>query len=195
MIPIFLILSIFTHELGHALTAFFSGMREIYLSFYPGLRISIIFNSNDVFPEILFQQTNNLRDGFLASTGYNPPYFPYKLPVSVHNYIILMGSGFNYLISLLSILFLYLFKPKGILFLFGFMGALFFYDILLYSLLPTFFNLRHLFLWGGETAEPIVALTQLGIDQSYSISTVVVLSIIQIICLYKIIPIYNRGKS
>jgi len=215
--PAFFIFSFFLHEVGHALTAFYFDMTDISMYFWPGFNISFIMNGNDLFPNVTFESVNNRGANFMASTGFNPPKLPenqisnianyivftdynlpklpYKLPENQDGYISLMGSGLNYLLSLASIIYLYLTKQRGILFILAVAGAFLFYDILSYTIFPIFFDLRHLIFWGGTAPEPILALTKLGINQNFSVTFIIIVSIIHMLYLYKIMSNYGKQGS
>lgn len=101
--------------------------------------------------------------------------------------VALMGSVTNLVISILCLLLLYIFKPKGILLVVGVCGALLNYDLLFYGVFPIVFDLPHLIFWGGNTSEPIIALVTLGINQYLSLVTIIALSLIQWWVLYRIL--------
>ncbi len=179
------------HEVGHALTASVIGMDIIVVYIWPGFEFFFTWEDNNIYPNMSMQIIENTHSK-LAYTGYTPSadsdFTPFK-----NSIIGVMGSGFNYLISIIALVCVYKFKPTGFLFILGICCSLFFYDLFLYSVLPTIFNLPHLFFWGGKTPEPIDALIEFGIHRNYSIGLVIALSTIQIIYLYRLKNLYNKN--
>lgn len=198
---LFILFTIISHETGHVLAAKMFGFN---LTFY-------IWPGYEIYPNLGSIYQYDWPDKAIAFSVYAPPLtpsldfdmstvwsdFPIKEkiePVSSFDDSIvdLMGSGFNLLLSFLSLFSIYRFKPKGIwLFIYS-MGALLHYDLLLYSVLPLF-DLRHFFFWGGKEAEPILALSKMGLSYSLSISLVIALSAIQFVYLYKLL--IDRSKT
>ena len=183
-LPITIYCSFVTHEIGHAVTAYMFGMDNLLIYLWPGFEVFFTWDNNNFMPNVAL----NFGDSpyfQVGATGYTPSDIPNFTNLN-KSIIAIMGSGFNYLISIVALLCVYKFKPTGFLFILGVCLSLFFYDLLLYSVLPTIFNLSHLFFLGSEISEPIEALVEFGIHQNYSIGLVIALSTIQIVYLYRL---------
>jgi hypothetical protein len=105
-----------------------------------------------------------------------------------------MGSGFNFILAMLALLLLYLTKPKGGGFVILSCCAFLYYDMLTYVLLPQWFGLRHLVFWGGNQPEPIMALTELGVDANVATFAIVSLSIFHTMLLFKCLSRHKQNN-
>jgi hypothetical protein len=203
-IPIIFIFSVLIHEYGHVLGAKIVGADNLNVYVWPGYELTPKFGEayNGKWPKGaigfgVFLPKNNPNISFnidifseLSSTpslniqSLKPKYTP--ITRTQHGVIALMGSALNLIISFISALLIYKFKPKGIWFVITACGSFLFYDILFYTVFPIFLSLPHLIFWGGNVAEPIIALSNLGIDQNISITLIILLSILQSLFLYKL---------
>ncbi|TQV89680.1 site-2 protease family protein [Aliikangiella coralliicola] len=198
-IPVFIYLSVVIHEYGHVLGAKLVSNQTLTVYIWPGYELH---------PNIGSPYKKNWPKGVVAFGGIQAPpaisskaseipgwkkYIDLKQeeykPITEFDssIIALSGSGLNSLLSVISLLFIYIFKPKGIGLAVSVAGALLHYDLLLYSVLPIFFDLPHLIFWGGTSPEPIIALSKLGLPQYFSVSSVIFISAIQLGCLYKLL--------
>ncbi|WP_340679786.1 site-2 protease family protein [Paraglaciecola sp.] len=109
--------------------------------------------------------------------------------------IAFMGSGINSLLAMLALLFLYLAKPKGVLFFVLSCSAFLYYDMLTYVIFPRWFDMRHLIFWGGKESEPVIALLQLGVDATAATFAIVTLSVFQSILLFRVLSRHNESSS
>lgn len=201
-LPLPLIFSVITHEYGHLLTAKMLGIDSFHVYIWPGIELSPNFGRSfpTDWPEGAIAFTNNypVSKNALFNAGiYDQLSVPssfsvssslgIKSPIAKHvvtnenQYAIvaLMGSVTNLVISFLCISIIYILRPKGMFLIVTVCGALLNYDLLFYSVFPVVFDLPHLIFWGGKTAEPINALTTLGINQYLSLVTIITLSFIQ----------------
>ena len=110
-------------------------------------------------------------------------------------FVALMGSGVNLLIALACSLLLWLFKPQGWGLKLLLCGALLFYDILNYSIFPTYFGLPHLMFAGGMSPEPIIALQQLGLGKHMAVMLVCAVCLLQLIYLFRYLHRMRRLNS
>jgi hypothetical protein len=90
----------------------------------------------------------------------------------------LMGSGTNMILATLSLIGLWMFHPGGWLRYFLVAEALLFGDILLYTILPEWFDLPHFFFVGGESPEPLDGAALLGWSRPGFIMTILLLSMV-----------------
>ncbi|WP_206486549.1 site-2 protease family protein [Thalassotalea sp. G2M2-11] len=209
-IPIIFIFSVLIHEYGHVLGAKFVGVNNLNIYVWPGYELSPNFGRpydgewpNNAIgfgifsPEI--NQNISLNTDFLSGLSSIPslniqPLKPryQSITKTQHGVIALMGSGLNLIVSIMSILFLYQFRPKGIWYFLAASGSFLFYDILFYTVFPLFLNLPHLIFWGGSKAEPIMGLSSLGVDQNISVTVIVALSILQFFFLSKLLFVHTK---
>jgi hypothetical protein len=57
---------------------------------------------------------------------------------------------------------------------------------LFYTIFPTFLNIPHLLFAGGNVAEPVIALSHMGITPKLSIAAIILLSVLQVLFLCKL---------
>lgn len=90
-----------------------------------------------------------------------------------------MGIAATTAVSLLSLICISLFRPKGsLLWILG-AGSLMHLDGLAYAIFPVFFDAPHFLFWGGTMSEPITALTRMGFSQELAVAVTVALSALQ----------------
>lgn len=87
-----------------------------------------------------------------------------------------MGSGSVAALSLLALVALYVFRPRGWARFPLLAQSLMFLDLLFYVILPHWFGLRHLFIIGGASPEPLMGAIEMGIDESTFIIGVLIYS-------------------
>ncbi|MCJ8271030.1 MAG: hypothetical protein MJK04_16720, partial [Psychrosphaera sp.] len=187
--PLFILFSVISHEYGHVIGSKIAGVENVVAYVWPGYEIypSIGSHYEGEWPKDTIGLSRRLPTASLnMSLHYagnsNVPSLnilpkktqPKLLSPSQDSIIKLMGSGLNLLISILSIIVMYRFKPKGMLLVLVTCGVLLHYDLLFYSVFPILFDLPHLVFWGGQLSEPVVALAQLGFNQMLSVTVVVV---------------------
>lgn len=201
-----LMVTILVHETGHAVTArLLTGMKsEIHVwpgyQLYPkvGERYSLSWPEKSLavttlYPPFPMLPANDFLDG-----EKNPPVawrFRGKV-VEFSDWTMLMGSGATVLASLLSLLLIWILKPKGILLGALVLGSLMHFDMLTYSIFPVFFELPHLLVFGGSVPEPVRALTNLGVPDYFSVPAIIVLSIGEFSWLYLLLSrnVQARGS-
>jgi hypothetical protein len=87
-----------------------------------------------------------------------------------------MGSGSVAALSLLALVGLYIFHPRGWARFPLLAQSLMFLDLLFYVILPHWFGLRHLFFIGGASPEPLNGAINMGIRESVFIAGVLIYS-------------------
>lgn len=92
--------------------------------------------------------------------------------------VALMGSGTTLLVSIAGTFALIWLKPAGFAMHILRLASLLHLDILTYTVFPYFFGARHLLFWGGSRAEPVIALSNLGVPAGLSVTVIVLISLI-----------------
>lgn len=198
----YIILTIFIHEAGHAITGKILGLGNPIIYVWPGVELYPNFglpNPDDTWPEnalayvSFMSETKPLVVEFSENTkslSLNPTLkFTSTLSnkVGTSNPIVgFMGSGTTYLISLFCTVYLWLFNPKGSFRNCIVLGTFLFYDLLFYTVFPIFFGVSHLVLIGGDKAEPIIHLAKMGVPIWISVTLVIVCCFLQVNALIKI---------
>jgi hypothetical protein len=88
-----------------------------------------------------------------------------------------MGSGSIAFVSTIALIALWVFKPKGWGQNLLLIQAIFFGDILLYTILPEWFDLQHFFFIGGAYPEPLEGAMAMGISKNIFIAGVLIYSV------------------
>jgi hypothetical protein len=161
------VINLLVHELGHCLTmnAVGSECEAIYV--HPGIKI---FPLN----EIGQKYGDEWPQGAVGATVYAS-----AAPSEwTRGLVGLMGSGSVAVLSLLVLLGLYLFRPRG-----GWRSLLvaqsiMFLDLLTYTILPRWFGMPHFFVAGGRDPEPLDGAIRMGISESVFITAVLVFSLL-----------------
>lgn len=188
-------ITIVLHELGHVVGGINCEAGQIYITIWPGVQLFpwqghganvISWASDDLAAVtflharqalfVTFQMTNNPFDlvprvYFIDSNPINPE--------ALSPIVTLLGSGTTYLVSVLCLFILYFKKPSGLGFKVLMCGALLYWDLLLYCVMPTVFGLPHLILVGGDTPEPLISLVQIGIAKPIAITMVLLSGVLQ----------------
>lgn len=156
-------ISLLTHELGHILMAKYFGWRVV----------EVRLLGFSVYPELEF-------NGLEGSFGKVRPHRDF-VSFAEDGWVLLMGSGFNWLIALGALFVLYLFKLFRVLnfclntiFVFA---SMMFLDFITYM-----FGLR---LSGGK--EPLAAADYLGWNESVFFTTALILGLIHLIAIIYLI--------
>jgi len=204
-LPITFMFSVLIHEYGHVLGAKMVGVDNLRVYVWPGYELTPQFGrpfdgswpKGNIAFGLLYKSSTILQLKYAEDSStallsipsleiqyLKNTYIP--LTRTQDGVIALMGSTLNLLISFIAALIIYKFRPNGVLLVISVCGALLYYDILFYTVFPTFLNLPHLIFWGGNAAEPIIGLSNLGIDSNISITMVISLSIIQSLFLYNL---------
>jgi hypothetical protein len=89
-----------------------------------------------------------------------------------------MGSGSVALISTIALIALWAFNPKGWMQKLLLIQAIFFGDILFYTILPEWFGLQHLFFIGGAYPEPLNGAISMGVPKNIFIAGVLIYSVL-----------------
>lgn len=95
---------------------------------------------------------------------------------AARGFVSLMGSGSSALVSFVALLALWILEPRGWWRTLLMIQALFFGDLLFYTILPEWFGLRHFFFIGGSTAEPLEGAVNMGIERGDFITGVLAYS-------------------
>lgn len=173
------------HEMGHYIIGEIVLNKDIHFYIWPGYEIFPDFGEKLMapWPDSSIAFGIELRK-FIP--GFDSLDLAIRTDVILKNesYIKLMGSGLNYMLSVLSLIILSLVKPKSYLFWFLVFISLLHIDMLTYTVFPIFFNAKHLYFIGGTDPEPITALIQLGVSKVISVIGVIALSIINFLWLY-----------
>lgn len=193
-IPIGFGLSVISHELGHALGAKIIGSNVYFIHIWPGY---------ELIPKLGKPVTYDWPIDSIATIqirseiGSQPKLFGSSVTLSdnlAQAIVSFLGSGTTWVISLICLAVLKFFKPQGIWFALFLTGAFFYYDILTYSIFPHFLDLPHLIYIGGNFAEPLLALSYLGMSQNLSAAVIVTLCIVQTNVLLKVLKQNNDNK-
>ncbi len=164
VLGLFAVLNTFLHELGHCFTMEAVGGKCDGIYIMPGIR---------VWP--------------LAAIGQPSPYTDEPFPAftvyaemaatdQANGLASLMGSGTTAILSLLALVGLYDLRPQGWLRFPLLAQSFMFLDLLFYTILPRWFGLRHLFIIGGDTPEPLNGAIRMGISESTFIAGVLIYS-------------------
>jgi hypothetical protein len=145
------ILSFFVHELGHGLTTVALGGKFHALYVWPGIEIW-----PDPGQRLTARRMSNIG---LVHLDYPAEWGEGSFQDGL---VGLMGSGSNLLAAALALATLLAFHPRGGLFYLLVAESLMFLDILLYTFLPLV-GLRHFFIVGGASPEPLSSAQMLGI--------------------------------
>jgi len=173
-IGIVAILLLFTgliiHEVGHGVTAQWLGgeFRRLYV--FPGV---------EVWPDPgqPFEGDWGMRVG-VAEIQWGEEWESWQ-----EGLVLLMGSGSTLLVSCAALAGLWIFRPKhGLAYGFSVI-ALFYLDILFYTLMPTWFDLPHWIVFGGREPEPLIGAEMLGCPRKVFITLVLIVSILMTISL------------
>jgi hypothetical protein len=145
------ILSFFVHELGHGLTTVALGGKFHALYIWPGVQ---------VWPH----PGRRLTQHRMSNIGLAHLDFPadWEEEGWQEGLVGLAGSGSNLVAAGLALAALWAFRPRGWLFYLLAAESLLFLDILLYTFLPLV-GLRHFFIVGGASPEPLLSALMLGI--------------------------------
>jgi hypothetical protein len=204
-VPLFFLTMVLAHEAGHAVTAHYATRGEVRIYVWPGYELYP--DPANTFPEAWPARTP-------AMTAVMPrPPQPVSLDTMAkaglpsgimisrrefyelrrHEHLMkLMGSTTTLLLALASLAALSLFKPKGTVLWLLAAGSLLHLDMLTYTLLPTLFGVRHLYWIGGEVSETLEALAGLGLKPGFSITAIVLLSLLQWVWLFYLLRVKLR---
>lgn len=201
-------LSVITHELGHALTGDALGWDRPTISVWPGWQVYPEFNSSSQanWPSNAIAQTTfsfhstQLRiENSPAYQAQNIQFQPAGIVTSVSvsetesAWVSLMGSGLNWILSISALCVLVLFKNNKTILISCTPFALLYYDLVFYALLPTFFGLRHWIWWGSHHAEPLLAMTQLGVNLNLAVVTICLIALLQSVLTLKVLTAQFNG--
>ncbi len=142
---------LFIHEIGHGLAASAIGGRISALYVWPG--VQVFPHPGQAFPGDWNNRLGAAEIGQPASWAKNG----WQM-----GFVLLMGSGTNFLLGALALLGAWLLKPQGWLRCFLFSAIVLAVDLPCYSLFPLF-GLRHYIFIGGWYAEPLLGARQMGI--------------------------------
>lgn len=183
---------VLVHEAGHAVAAAYTTPAAIEIHVWPGY---------EVYPDFGERTRDPWPEGAPAFTSLTPQSAPIGLDASGFRtfafdkgemdlmqrhlpLIALMGTTATTFFALASLCLISLVQPKGLVLWWLAAGSLLHLDVLTYAVLPTFLGVRHLYFIGGETAEPVDALLGLGFPESFSLTAIILLSLLQCVWLY-----------
>lgn len=213
VIPLFFVLSVLIHESGHAIAGKLAGLGVPVVQIWPGVELSPIFTVTP-FPEhwpanrvasvgfarheraaVQFETGRGSQYALPTPAFVNKPFYTDSKSMWAASVVGVMGSGLTYLISVICLLSLWLFKPEGTMRLLLFAGSLLFYDILFYAVFPTFFGLPHVIVFGSTEPEPVVHLAQMGVKPWLSVTTIIMLSAMHSVVLVTLLKETRTGKK
>jgi hypothetical protein len=160
------LLNLLVHEFGHCLTMDAVGGECGGVYVYPGVKI---FPLNE-----LGQKYDGPWPNAIGATTYASP----PPTEGARGIVSLIGSGSVAILSLLALLALYVFHPRGGMRTVLLAQSIMFLDLLTYTILPRWFGLPHFFVLGGTEPEPLNGAIQMGISESVFIAAVLVFSLI-----------------
>ncbi|GAC18356.1 hypothetical protein GARC_1381 [Paraglaciecola arctica BSs20135] len=210
LICIVLPLSVVTHEFGHAMTGQLLGKKNARIIVWPGWQIYPKFDSSKQaeWPKGAIAQTmfvpprpnlriENSRDYLAQNILFKPVVRVSSVSLNEKEIglVSLMGSGLNWLLSVLALCFLMIFKNNKFMLIICTPFAFLYYDLVTYSLLPTFFDLRHWIFWGGSKAEPLLALSQFGWDHNLAVVFICTIAIVQSVSTLKVLNAQITGSN
>jgi hypothetical protein len=202
LICIVLPLSVVTHEFGHAITGLSLGSNSPIIVVWPGWQIYPEFDSTrqadwpkDVIaqtrfvPQSNYVRIENSRSFLTQKILFKPekPAFSVSLSATESGLVLLMGSGLNWLLSMLALCFLMIFKNNKSMLITCTPFVFLYYDLVFYSLLPTFFDLQHWIFWGSNKAEPLLALIQIGVPHQLAVGIICGIALIQSLLTVKVL--------
>lgn len=162
------VIGLLVHEWGHALTGAAMGAEIKGVYVYPGVEIYPDFG--DRYP---YRWGTKLGAAIVDELGLGWADWQ-------HGLVSVMGSGSTLMVSYLGIRLLYALRPRRRFWRYLLIAlALYFFDILSYSLFPQL-GLRHWIVFGGRFAEPVYGAERMGIP-SWLFVTVVVVICMQLI--------------
>lgn len=186
--------SVLIHESGHVLGAKLTGHNIEYVQIWPGYylfpgfgkKVESTWSKGGI--AMMQPSAANIIDPDISEDEMLALLKP-KWAI-----IALMGTVTTWLISLIFLLILYFYRPKGVFLYITICSSLFYYDILSYVVFPHFFGMSsHLIFYGGDSSEPIEALLTLGFPPNISAIVITVICIIQTVLL--IFCIQKRNVS
>jgi hypothetical protein len=247
-------LSVVTHEFGHALTGLSLGLKNAYVTVWPGWQI---------YPDFDRSNQNNWPKTAIATTRFGPSvtavswglvatqksdwssiltepnlddsnysYWPksnivitdfdhnnanyeyeYSLDYQIRDnqpklvspeilitsdsvtngLILFMGSGVNWLASVVALFLLARFKKSRFILIACTPIAFLYYDLVTYTLLPALFGLQHFVFWGGSDAEPLIGLITLGVNKQLAIIVISAIALVQTIVTFNTLKQRNMN--
>ena len=170
VVILMLFMGLIIHEVGHGLTAQLLGGEFHRLFVFPGM---------EVWPDPgqPYEGDWGLRVG-IAEIEWVEDWESWQ-----NGLVLLMGSGSTLLLACAALAILWIFRPERGL-AYGLSGvALFYMDILFYTLMPAWFGLPHWIFFGGHDPEPLIGAEMLGIPRTVFIALVLIVSILMTISL------------
>ncbi|MEW6030511.1 MAG: hypothetical protein AB1554_13655 [Chloroflexota bacterium] len=154
------------HEFGHCITMDLAGGKCEGVYAPPGVKLWPLDGLGDPYP---YPED---WDNSMGRTVYDevPPM------QKARGFVSFAGSGSTALLSFVAMLALWILEPRGWGRTLLMIEALFFGDLLFYTILPEWFGLRHLFLWGGDYPEPLEGAVSMGFEREDVIATVLAFS-------------------
>jgi hypothetical protein len=182
VLALFALINLFVHEMGHCLTMDAVGGECGGVYVMPGVK---------VWPLTEFGQPYSHQWGDLFGRAVYAEPAPTD---AADGFVSLMGSGSVAALSLLALFGLFIFQPRGRGQFPLVAQSLMFLDLLFYTILPHWFGLRHFFIFGGDSPEPLEGALQMGIPETFFIVTVLVYSGLMLVgCIAYIVQSSKRG--
>ncbi len=187
--PLYVLTMVLVHEMGHAWTIGHIPTVKSSIYIWPGYQVypQIGMKFPEAWPEKTVAFTYVALYSKFKPDGSDPLKHQGLLAQTVGHLALLAGSGATSLLSLLSLFLMSLFRPKGLCSWVLVAGSLMHLDMLTYTVFPVFFNVRHLILWAGEIPEPVEALFGLGVSRGFSVTAIILLSLVQFFWLYHLL--------
>ncbi len=164
VLGLFAVINVVLHEAGHCYTIDAVGGKCDGIYVIPGVRIWPLNALGQHYPQ---DWGKNLALTFYAEAA----------PTSqASGFVSLMGSGSVAALSLLALFGLFIFRPQGWVQIPLLAQSFMFLDLLFYTILPRWFKLRHFFVIGGASPEPLDGAVKMGIPESVFITGVLIYS-------------------
>lgn len=176
-----LYLSIIIHEFGHGIPAILKGGGISKIVIFPGYEVYPHFGKKEFF--------HLIQTGYSESNwpiGYKPNDFDLGLEK-------FLGSGLTLIISFVSVMLLWLLKPKGFLKFVLMIFSFLFLDILSYSLFPSIGLPNRIFI-GEINAEPVEGLKMMGLSKALALSLIIASVILIVILIWRFLKKFPFPK-
>lgn len=157
------LVGLFIHELGHGITA------EVLDGEFKGL---YVFPGVQIWPN-LGERYDGEWGAYVGRADTDPGK---EWGERKEGLVWLMGSGANLVLAMMALVSLWVFRPRGWLSQLLLAEALMYVDILLYTILPEWFGLRHWFFFGGRCPEPLDGAELMGFPRGMFVVLILVIS-------------------
>tara|TARA_R110000751_G_scaffold49002_1_gene109325 strand:+ start:54365 stop:54970 length:606 start_codon:yes stop_codon:yes gene_type:complete len=194
--------------MGHAITGITLGLGRPSITVWPGWQIYPEFDGvrQADWPKSAIAQTIFSFHRTALRIENSPVYLAQNIQFEAmgsvnsvslsekeYAWISLMGSGLNWLLSIIALCFLMIFKKNKAILITCTPFVLLYYDLVFYSLLPTFLGLPHWILWGSHYAEPLLAMAQIGVDHNLAVVIICLIALLQSALTLKVLTAQFNG--